>query len=115
MLPLINRITKSTDFGLVLNSGLKNYQPALAVFIRPTNQPSRLGLIISRRVGNAVKRHLLARQVREVFKKFLIQHPTSFDIVVKFSTKFTDPSYAQIETQFNLGVKQLIERKIVES
>jgi ribonuclease P protein component len=115
MLPLINRITKSNDFSLVVNSRIKNYQPALAIFLKPTDQPSRLGLIISRRVGNAVKRHLLARQLREIFKNFLKEHPTGFDVVVKFSTKFKNPSFTEIETQFKLGIKQILESNIVEN
>ena len=115
MLPLINRITKSNDFSLVLNARIKNYQPALTIFLKPTNQPSRLGLIISRHVGNAVKRHLLARQLREIFKNFLKEHPIGFDIVVKFSTKFKNPSFTEIETQFNSGIKHILESNIVEN
>ena len=115
MLPLKNRITKAKDFSKVLNSGFKNHQESLALYLYSTSQPSRLGLIISRRVGNAVKRHLLARQIREVFREFLKQHPTGFDVVVKFSTKFTDPSFSQIDQQFNQGIKKIIERKVVEN
>ena len=110
MLPLINRITTSNEFQSVLNSGLKNYQKSLAVFIKPTTTPSRLGLIVSRKVGNAVKRHLLTRRAREAFKKILLSHPNGFDIVVKFSTKFNNPSYQEIETELNQALKNLLAR-----
>jgi ribonuclease P protein component len=110
VLPLKNRITKSTEFSNVLNSGSKNYQESLALYLKTTNQPSRLGLIISRRVGNAVRRHLLARQLREVFREFLKQQPTGFDIVVKFSTKFKDANYSLIHQQFFNGVNKIRER-----
>ncbi|MFY9325474.1 MAG: ribonuclease P protein component [Candidatus Nanopelagicales bacterium] len=115
MLPLKNRITKSSDFSQVLNSGKKNYQKSLVVYFKPTSQPSRLGLIISRKVGNAVKRHLLARRTREIFKKFLTENPTGFDLVVKFSTKFTDPTFQEMEAQFSFATKSLKERNIVEN
>lgn len=115
MLPLENRITKSTEYSQVLDSAQKNYQKSLAVFLKTTNSSSRLGLIISRRTGNAVTRHLLARRTREVFKKFLTTHPSGFDIVVKFSTKFKNPTFQQIETDFNLAIKNLIERNVVEN
>jgi ribonuclease P protein component len=115
MLPSKNRITKASDFSKVLNNGSKNYQESIALYLISTNQPSRLGLIISRRVGNAVKRHLLARQIREVFREFLKQHPNGFDIVVKFSTKFTNPNFSQINQQFKQSVQKIIERKVVEN
>lgn len=115
MLPLENRITTPSEFQKVLNSGLKDYQKSIAVFLNPTSTPSRLGLIVSRRVGNAVKRHLLARRAREIFKKLLQNHPNGLDIVVKFSTKFNNPSFEQIDTEFNQAVKNILERKIVEN
>lgn len=115
MLPLKNRITKSIEFSNVLNNGSKNFQEALALYFKTTNQPSRLGLIINRRVGNAVRRHLLARQLREVFREFLKQHPTGFDVVVKISTKFKDVSYSQIHQQFFNGVNKITDRKVVEN
>lgn len=115
MLPLENRITKSTDFAQVLNSGKKNYQKSLVVYFKPTSQPSRLGLIISRKVGNAVKRHLFARRTREIFKKFLTENPEGYDFVVKFSTKFSNPTYQEMEAQFNFATKSLSERNIVEN
>lgn len=114
MLPLVNRITTSSEFQSVLNSGLKDYQKSLAVFMKPTSAPSRLGLIINRKVGNAVKRHLLSRRAREVFKKILVTNPNGFDIVVKFSTKFNNPSFQEIDSELNRAIKNLLERKLVE-
>ena len=115
MLPLENRITTPSEFQTVLNSGLKDYQKSIAVFVHQTSTPSRLGLIVSRKVGNAVMRHLLSRRTREIFKKLLLTHPVGLDIVVKFSTKFNNPSFAQIENEFNQAIKNILERKIVEN
>lgn len=115
MLPSQNRITKAADFALVLNSGKKNYQKSLVIYFKTTTHPSRLGLIIGRKVGNAVKRHLLARRSREIFKEFLIENPYGCDLVVKLSTKFTNPTFQEMQTQFNFATKSLIERNIVEN
>ena len=115
MLPLENRITSPVDFQKTLNSGQKDYQKSIAVFLNQTTKPSRLGLIVSRKVGNAVKRHLLSRRAREVFKKVLIDYPNGLDIVVKFSTKFNNPNFNQIETEFKQAIKNILERKIVEN
>lgn len=115
MLPLPNRIKTQNDFQSVLNSGLKDYQKSITVFIRYTNNPSRLGLIASRRAGNAVMRHLLARRAREIFRKFLLNHPNGVDVVVKFSTKYKNPTFKQIENDFNQAIKNLLERKVVEN
>ena len=115
MLPLPNRIKTQSDFQSVLNSGLRDYQKSITVFINHTSNLSRLGLIASRKTGNAVMRHLLARRTREIFRKFLLNHPTGLDVVVKFSTKFKNPSFEQIEKDFNLAIKKLLERKVVEN
>jgi len=65
-----------------------------------TTDGSRLGITVSRKVGNAVKRNRIKRWVREVFRK----HPEIFvkpiDIVLIAKRNIDDFSYQRIEEEF---------------
>jgi len=59
------------DFGNVLRKGRKFFHPAFLVYVYERNDGDeivRLGLITSRKVGNAVERNYVKRRSREVFR-----------------------------------------------
>jgi len=63
------RIRRSSDYKKVWREG-KRYQTAhFVVIVSPGRDYSRLGLTVSRKVGNAVCRNQLKRWLRELFKK----------------------------------------------
>lgn len=49
---------------------------------RPDNTVSRLGLSVSRRVGNAVVRNRWKRRLRDVFRRLQERLPVGLDVVV---------------------------------
>ena len=55
---------------------------AYALEITPNTQGSRLGLVVSRRVGGAVERNRTKRVLREWFRQCRLQLPLSGDFVV---------------------------------
>jgi ribonuclease P protein component len=63
-------MTRSTDFGLTVNRGVRAAQPDLVVHsLRSTGgqtEAPKIGLVVSKSVGNAVQRHRVARRLRGV-------------------------------------------------
>ena len=68
------RLLKASDFNRVFKQGRRQSFPefTLAFRIRPSKEgrsfPPRLGLSVSRKVGNSVHRNKLKRRVREIFR-----------------------------------------------
>jgi ribonuclease P protein component len=61
-------MTRSTDFGLTVKSGVRAVQPDLvlhAVWSIDAEAP-KIGLVVAKSVGNAVQRHRVARRLRHV-------------------------------------------------
>ena len=77
------RLRTRDDFAGCYDAGVKRSRGPLLVFARPNGLGHpRLGTSVSRKVGNAVRRHAIKRRLREAFR--LGQHdlPAGLDLLV---------------------------------
>ncbi|TWU02729.1 ribonuclease P protein component [Stieleria varia] len=79
------RIASSDRFTLVLRRGVCAADGTLVVFAmsRGDQQPSRLGVTIPKKAGNAVARNHWKRLIRESFRTQQDRIPDGFDFVVR--------------------------------
>ena len=70
----LSRLTRASEFRLVKAAGKSwtGKHLVLAVLARGTEQPTRIGIITTKRLGNAVSRNQVRRRIREIFR--LNQH-----------------------------------------
>ena len=74
MLPAQYRMTRSTEFGVTVSHGAKAAQPDLVLYtwFDETGEPGpRIGLVVSKAVGNAVQRHRVSRRLRHAARTML--------------------------------------------
>lgn len=82
--PKSARLLKSVEFQRVYRSRHYAADGTLVVCgVRNSLGEIRLGLSISRKVGNAVERNRWKRCIREVFRKCRSNLPTGLDVVVR--------------------------------
>lgn len=93
-----HRLTHSADFARVRTQGRAWAQP-LFVFSAGRNglDRTRFGFIVSRRVGNAVVRNRVKRQLREVVRRHLDEFPVGWDIVLVARAPIVKAPFAEIE------------------
>ena len=77
------RISKSSDFiGLKLH-GKRYYTKHFAVIIKENERGiTRLGITVSKRIGNSVKRNRIKRLIREFFRLNKQQIPKGYDLII---------------------------------
>lgn len=69
MLPARYRMTRSAEFSNTVSRGVRSAQPCLVVHLASDNADltgPRIGLVVSKAVGNAVVRHRVSRRLRHV-------------------------------------------------
>lgn len=78
------RITRAKDFETVVTTGRKYSGPELIVWIKPSQEPlseARLGVSVSRKVGEAVARNRFKRLLREAFRLNRVRLKSGLEIV----------------------------------
>jgi len=77
------RILKSEDYTSVRLSGASSYTKHFRVTHMPNDSSiTRLGITVSKKIGNAVKRNRIKRVIREFFRLNKSRFPDGYDIVI---------------------------------
>ncbi|MGR3973059.1 MAG: ribonuclease P protein component [Candidatus Rhabdochlamydia sp.] len=102
-----NRLRSRYEFKKIQREGRRFQGNSLSFqWMMESHYPNRLGMTVPKRFGNAVKRNLLKRRIREVFRKeqesllpkisvnVFPRHfqsiPSSFEILMDFRLLFTE-------------------------
>ena len=82
MLPQENRLKTSRDFDKVYKKGshYRGTYGKLVVFNRNDDSPTRFGIVVSAKRGNAVERNRAKRQVREAIRSVLPSIKVGHDV-----------------------------------
>lgn len=89
MLPAESRLRNGSDFRDTLRQGVRCGRSSLVVHARRSPlavgaaAPSRAGFIVSRAVGNAVRRNRVKRRLRHLAAAALPSAPFAVDVVVR--------------------------------
>jgi ribonuclease P protein component len=82
--PRRGRLSRSADFDRVMRNGRSHAGRELVLYVFPRggDEPPRLGLSVSRKVGGAVQRNSVKRLLREAFAIECERLPIGSDAVV---------------------------------
>ena len=90
---------KNKDFQIIYKEGKSYANKYLVMYIRENNtDQNRLGISVSKKVGNSVVRHRVTRLIRESYRLNERSFRQGLDIVVVARPNAKDKSYQEIES-----------------
>lgn len=111
------RIRKSRDFRWIQRRGKKWKSSDFLFLFLPSNEVSRIGLVVSKKVGNAVVRNLVKRRLREACRKNYECLKNNVDIVIIAFSSAAMSTQNSVEHQvvkafYGISKKSVTIRKI---
>jgi ribonuclease P protein component len=111
-LPLRERIRKKKDFIILYRKG-NRYRAKYfnLIYLSNTLAYSRVGVVASRKVGNAVTRNKAKRWMRELYRrnKDLFAHP--IDLLMVAAAEIKAASWAELDEQYHRAVRAIFGKK----
>lgn len=90
---------KNKDFQIVYKKGKSYANKYLIMYVLENKEEeNRLGISVSKKVGNSVIRHRVTRLIREVYRLQKNKFKNGYDIVVIARTGAKEKSYIEIES-----------------
>lgn len=109
--PKERRLLHKKGYQRVFREGRKSVRPSLVVYVLPRPDSveggdSRLGMAVSRKVGNAVVRNLARRRIREIYRLHHQDLLFPADIVVVGRFNLGKVSYQKMEKELLSALEQ---------
>lgn len=111
----MERLRRRAEYLAVQQTGKKIHTDSFLVFVlaRPELEaaPARLGVTVSKKVGNAVKRNRVKRLVREAFRRHKKQFPAGVDLVFIAKRTAVERSYEEVEKELERLCRRWSQRR----
>ena len=107
-------LKKNRDFQAVYRKGTSFANKYLVMYVKNNHlEKNRIGISVSKKVGNSVVRHRLTRLIREGYRLQEEYFHTGYDVVIIARVNAKDCTYHEIERAiYHLGkLHQIVERK----
>lgn len=92
-------LKKNTEFRKVYHNGVSNANKYLVMYIMKNNlNKNRVGISVSKKVGNSIVRHRLTRLIRESYRLNEDKFLCGYDIVVIARVRAKGKKYQDIES-----------------
>lgn len=103
------RIRRSQEFQSVYTEGKKLYTPFFVLYFRQRGAAEpRVGLTVSKKVGNSVERSRCKRLLREVFRRHQSDIPKGFDLVFNARRALLSAAFEMVNLEFEKCIPRLL-------
>jgi ribonuclease P protein component len=113
MLPAAARLRRRTEFLTAIRHGSRAGKPLISghLLVRPVAEPARVGFEVGRRVGPAVVRNRVRRQLRHLARGHLTSLPGGSLLVLRANPRAATARQEDLAAELDLVIKALLRRQ----
>jgi ribonuclease P protein component len=103
-----NRVVAADDFRAAVRRGRRVGTPHALLYVsaRSATDPTRVGFIVAKTVGNSVKRNLVTRRLRSIGREIVFSHPTGTDLVIRALPGSHGVSWTTLQSEILDGLER---------
>jgi ribonuclease P protein component len=103
-----NRVVTGDDFRTTVRRGRRVGTPHALIYVARTeaDNPTRIGFIVSKTVGNAVTRNLVTRRLRSIGHEVVLVRPTGTDLVIRALPGSQGVSWTTLQSEILKGLER---------
>lgn len=106
MLKSKNRLKKRKEFSYIYRKGEKIFSESFTIYVVKSKYNSvRFGVSVSNKVGNAVTRNKIKRQLRSILSKYTSKIVNK-NIIISVKPEIVAKTYQEIENQMKIAFKK---------
>ena len=96
-----NRVKKNTEFYNIIQNGKKYYTKCFNIYINDSDSNTyRFGISVSKKIGNAVVRNKIKRQLREIIHNNKKYYSINKDYIIIVKNDYLNYDFASINQVF---------------
>ncbi len=106
------RLRKNMEFKRVYSGGKSYWNRNLVLYVRKNGlENSRIGITITKKIGNAVVRNRIRRRIKEICRLKLGNMKKGYDLIIIPKKNVIDISYADLESAMIhiMGIARIIK------
>ena len=114
MLPATARMRRSSDFASAVKSGSRAGRPLVSGHLlvqRGSEEPARIGFVVSKAVGSAVVRNKVRRRLRHLARGYLGSLPGGSLLIVRATPRAAKACQADLAADLDLVIRALLRRQ----
>ena len=104
------RVRRPREYQRAFQTGIRVHGRHFTLVLVPSERGTRLGIVASRKLGDAVSRNRAKRLIREIFRKTDVPGPAGVDLVVIPRQSVFAADYPTLENDFRGALRRGVSR-----
>jgi ribonuclease P protein component len=104
------KLSNSRQYRKVYDQGQRFHTPFFSVFVlKNDSDEQRIGITVTRKIGDAVIRNRCKRRLREIVRKMQFDEfgPIGFDLIINVRSAMAEAKYGQLQDAFCRVVERI--------
>lgn len=108
----INTVKKNDDFSKAIKKGRYYKHPYFVIYVYNNNlNRYRFGISVSKKLGNAVVRNKIKRQMRNIIDKYKNYYSNEVDYIIIIKKDYNINCFKEVESNFYTLIEKINMRR----
>jgi len=96
-----NIVKENKDFSRIINNGKRYWNDAYSIYYEKNNYGDyRIGISVSKKIGNAVIRNKIKRQIRNIADKYKNIYQKDKDYIIIVRKNYINLKFSELEMKY---------------